>query len=975
MRTKLLTATLLLCVSPTLAADEPITVSVSRSIAHPAGEKFLPQLSKLLSDEPAITIVPAKDGFQLGTTPSPDELREVGKRSGAKLHAQLEVTRTGELVGCTIFETGRRDLLADVGVSADEATLPAEAVAAAVRNAVAKSVADKETIHRVVRWNLDTRALPLASRMPAIELFELLGRRLSAADNIVVAQRREGAMPLSLTLSTGEAAEEIVVELNTAGEKTRVSGDRLDIAILEKLTEAVCKHLAVDPPATKVSVARVSAIADNLWAQGKKKAAILAAQQAAILAPRDVTIQRRLSGWLLDEVESFSREWKPVEQRTFVACAVQTERRLADDLSLDEMPTLLEDVRYPGAVHRLHSMMNVVNRLGDDFEADDLARLRADHFRCVTRANDLYHQAAARDANHVPAYSLALGHRMHYLCNLKPDAETPKGQAAVAAALRWLELFDELPAGQKPWNRLNIVLRSLTKTSQVRDRDVVTPLYRRLEAHPQALVQLFGRRGRMTHDWNVSDADAQAAEFHELRLEAMDVLDAARKNSQARVASETVRFLDESFNSLRLSGSNKLIDEMLDTADALHQRGIPPGRMLLDACALADESSAKRAYELLGEVHKNRSAAAAQFARLEQLLPELRKAPAASPVALKKLFDAHTFGERPLVLHPQVRGDRVYAMVLSIAGDTSVVQLIAAPLDGGEHELLGKITLPERPGSSHEGNTQFVTAACTDRNSYYAAIRGVGIVEFGLHKDRHSTLVEPKSLPQGVVQSLSLAGGQLYAGVEGGKLLRVKMMTGKADTLVATDVDVVKSPLDDRPPFDIPLLLTDEPRGRLLALVQDRHSEGRGAELWQVDLKTQKIERLERLGRIQLAVNADLRDDTLTLADTWLLRWNLKTDEKTIVANYNLGEMKPTRRLWISGLNHPVVCAGAMWWLQPDGALGRLTFPGGQPEIHLPDELKRGPADRGGRSHAFAIDEKRYLLLHGSQLWLATPKR
>jgi hypothetical protein len=210
---------------------------------------------------------------------------------------------------------------------------------------------------------------------------------------------------------------------------------------------------------------------------------------------------------------------------------------------------------------------------------------------------------------------------------------------------------------------------------------------------------------------------------------------------------------------------------------------------------LADASDAKRAHELLEKSKKLRGGltveAKQQLSRLEHLMPDPAGKPRKFPIELKQLLDFHTMAGQPLLLQPRVRDERVYAIALTNFGDSAVAQLIATSLDGGEPELLGKVTLPERYGSSYEGENLVITAVYMEPNSYYAAVRGVGIVQFDLHKERASTLVAHDLLPKGAVQSLAFARGQLFVGIAGGKLLSVGMMTGNSDTLVATDSKVV----------------------------------------------------------------------------------------------------------------------------------------------------------------------------------------
>jgi hypothetical protein len=975
MRLAQLTTLFLLGSASIAFADEPFQVSVSRSVAHPVQRDIRQRLSEQFAAD-AIVLVPAADGFKLGTVPTKTILEEQG---AVTAHLRLDVTRKGDLIGGAIFDPATGDMLVAFDLPPGVPEESIRLIAVAVRQARAKIGGEAKGPQRVALAAIDVAGLPLEWHLSAPALVELLSRHLASAEKIVVATRdAPDAHLLRVEVAMKDDAR-LVVKLKLRDESWQTETDRLDAAVLTKLSSQVCEGLDVAPPTNLPSAARHTAMADDLWAQNEKQAAISEALKAALLAPDDIAIQRRLTRWLLTEVESYPQEWKPVEQRQLLALAMRTELQIVNALKLDDVEGLANELRYPDAVYRAHSIMNTIDRLDEQFAPGDLVRLRAAQYRCITRPIHLYHQAAEGDHNLLPTYSLALGFRMHYLCHVVPDDESPVGQAAIDAAMRWLKLFDTLPVGKKPWNHLNIVLRDLTKNSQVRDRALMEPFYRRLEENSEPLVRLLGMRGRLTHDWSTrDDVDERAEKFAALSSEALEILDAARKAGRGAVADEALRFLDESYNSLRLSNSTKIIDQMLDTSDELMQRGIPPGRTLLDACLLAEESSSKRAYELLTNLKKLRggdsdAAMTEVFARLEAKWPQLRKAPMERPVELKKLFDASEFGDRPLVLHPIVHSERVYFVVLRAVEDTSVVQFVGVPIAGGEHEVLGKFTLPERFASVHEGEHTFVTATCTDRDACYVAIRGVGIVEFGLREERQSIMVRGEWLPDGVVGSLAIAGGQLYVGMHGGKLLCANMMTGRADTLASTDVKVVKTSLDDRPPFDIPIMLADDDRDRLLVIVQDRHEQGRGAEIWQLATKTQELGRLQKLGRIQLGLTARLHDDVLTLSDTWFLRWNLKSGEKIAVANYDLGDIPPTRRLWVGGLRGAVYCGDTFWWMKQDGSLGRMVFPDGKAEFYVLDELRDAAKGNYAASCAIPVDDKRFVLHHSGKLWLATP--
>jgi len=1007
-----------LTVCPAIAV-EPIKVCVLFSSRNASHDDFSQELIKQLSNEFSIKSVVAPDvpasgktgDVLLGRLPSPTQIIEFGKKFDAKMSVSLEVGRDGKLIGFTIHEIAEGLLLADGSLADDaETTVLAKQLSEQIRRAKSKIDAEQKT--RLMVSVIYGQELSLGSKSSVVAFTELLERRLSDSPTVAVASRSnatwrsayggpvEDAPKVDWTIGIAVAKCEdskltvtATIQAHDEHEPARVTStcSTLDTAQIADMVEKIWQKMDVPQAIGDWQVTeearRFDLICESLWAQNRKAAAFQTAEVALMLDPKKVDLHRRLSVRMLTEVErSYPRGvnesgWNHQQWQLFACRAFKIERVLTDRLTGENVQDVVRDIRYPNSVSRLHSMFNIMSRLERELDAKQLTQVRADHAICVTRPTYLFHKIAKKEPSWTRAYSLALGHHMYCLCHLKLDEQTPRGQPAVDATIRWLTLFDELPDERKPWNYLNVVLRNLTKHTMIRDVAVVEPLFKRLDGHSHPLVNLFGRLGRLNYEWEVNRTtpDRRAEQFHAVRVATLKVIDEAQEKKEVAVTSEAVRFLDESFNVLRLRGGARMADEMMATAEELMTRKLLDPRILLDGCAIADESNCKRAHTLLTTIVARDypsskitlGRAEKLVAKLEDQFPELRSEPRESPVRLKQLFNANTVGGAwTLILHPIVQGESVHMVVLSKSRefDGSTAQLISVPFDGGDPKPLGSVHLSERYGTIYAGRNLFVTAGCVDQDSYFAAIRGLGIVEFDLREPRASTLVPARELPKGYIQSMVFANSQIYAGMEGGKLIRLRPMTRTLDKLAATDVAVVKTPLDDRPPFSIPYVLHDSARKRLLIVVK-----GREAEIWEHDLKTASFALLQRLGGTQSRIRAKLDRDVLTLSDTWVFRWNLETGDQTVVANYSLGDLQPTRKLWIDGLRSPVFCKNSVWWFNSDRSLGRFTFPDGDPQTHFINDLEGKPIDSSDSSFAHPIDDNRFLIYHAQRLWLTSP--
>ncbi len=352
-------------------------------------------------------------------------------------------------------------------------------------------------------------------------------------------------------------------------------------------------------------------------------------------------------------------------------------------------------------------------------------------------------------------------------------------------------------------------------------------------------------------------------------------------------------------------------------------------------------------------------------------------APAEDRLKIAKLLSADQFDRRtPLLLHPQPHQNRVYLVVLADSGgDGATARLVSISLAGGGFKQLGQISLNRNIAAFGIpfGIRSIVTASCVDRDSYYAAIKGAGIVEFDLRRDRASALVKSSNLPDDGISSMVLVGGNLFVGCQG-KLLRVSVMANSAEPVF--DTANIDTPYPKGRSIVISHQLYDATRNRLLFFAQarlDRRIEhGSEVDLWQYNLKTKSAKRLARLGRLQSGLTADLDGEVLTLSDTWIATWNLANGKRTIVANYSLGDWQFTRKLWIPRMHHAVICRDAVWWVAAADKVGTFTYPDGNPKEQDLNDFSMEVHGNTVGHFTRRIDDNRFLIYNAGRVLLAT---
>jgi len=965
------------------------------------------------------------------------------RRNDADFIVRLDVTRDGLVQGFSIYETRGGGLLADQAVSDRKPKATLTAVGRLLQTQIASYRESPSAIQRISIGDVQLKNPPPAGRRILAVFLEVLERRLCDSPRLMVMSQSaefwklasaanrnkpqvspDGIFDLRVSWSDGWTSCEITAVMRDASGRAssiQVDSDELDGKTANQLATAIWTHQNLHGPAPvhQDESARHLIVAKSLWQQGFKDQALESGELAAMTASKDADSVMWLSDRLREATDGL--QWKQLqgEERTtadrLMIRTIQATCNIARLMSVENRQALVELQQRHGISHRVRGMFDLLRavqpRLSPSHRERLVARGRGFTQRLVEVARDLTRASlAAEDAGasfqNVQLYGQVLwgskfdvGNRARRESRLRTDAAD--------ATLRWLHDLEEVPHELQTWSMYNVVLGDFTQYGWD-DPDTLNVLDA-LDQHSEPLVQLSAKRARLVIRWKAKKLDlrTRADEFSEICDDALAIVDSELKKSRGtRKGLAAVDFLDRSFNHLILQGGEPMAHLMMDTAETLMERGVSSHwhrRMALDgasaAVRYADADSGlqtgRRVSEFLTEFVAYRrkqtgGGAASDSAlrlvdqirlRLETKWPDLADEASPSAVAVRQLY--HAPGSRFsqwMMTNLFVRDEVVYTVAISPAGQGSQIQLVAIPLDGEPSNSLGAVTTPTRYRYQYQLCRNYVTATCADAAACYVAVSGMGVFRYELDNASVSRIVSPELLSNGDVQSLMIGDGQLYAGIQGGKLLRGTLAAEprdailSVDTLVSTSRSEIESPLDRYSAFGIPHLLFDSARRRLLIVIQKERNDGGQLELWERHL-TGTTSLVHALARPQLRQTfARLDGDILKLADVWIARWNLATDKADILANYPLGSLQPTRRLWVPYTSEPVVCAGNVWWIQHGGTLGRYEFPDGQPKFQqIPAFAVGKPFDSGDESRLSPIDDKRFLAYYAQRLWLMTP--
>lgn len=925
---------------------------------------------------------------------TPESVRQFANL--ADLLVVPDMQRDGKVLGATFWDSKSGSLLNDC--SATEEQTQEEILGSALQKAIRKI---SDTNHTTIRL---VAGKSLIEDQPTTDaVTEALARQLCRADQAVVLLNQDQRSSVTesqkdtttLTVTITRAGKGISASLAVINDESSdltytATAETANLEIVNRLAEQAFEHFdwapeEATPDDPKTWSTRFAGLSDALF---ERDLFLPSFRQAELSLLSDHSYEARQM--FADRMGKFlerTRYRKPKLDgrifRTLVAKTISLQATIAETLSADNPKTLIHHLKWPDVYSRGHRLILLFGFITPSLDFDDSQRLNEQLHYALLSPISAIREAAANSRDAKEAYSRAIAAVDSSFRRLNRN-ESPA--IALTLVTDWLDWFDEQPANQRDPMKLNRALDEFTIHAYPLDSKITEPFHDRLLQHKDGYVRMIGLRGKIVTRWltDGSDASQQTAQFAEVRDAALKLFDESEEQKIPGVRRAVVDFLDHSYNYLRLRREPMSL-QMIETAKMLQERGIFAERIILDgARGVGTEESATVAHEFLTKLAKQRSAGS-RFSRdatkilkkMEHKWPSLQSAQQDVPITFTRLLDRQKPGRRPLLVHPRVHNNELIVLDLDDASGGTWIQCLAIPLDGGEVRFLGEYAIPESYGSIYMGLHYFVTTACLDNNNLVAAM-GNGreganceIVRFSLDRPTTDVMLPRGVLPNGIVQSLAVANGELFCGMKEGSLIRVsgfsKTVASDANTLVpkviaSSNGNLATSPLDKFKEFSVPLLISDPAQQRILAFVKLGQSERYRTSAWQFELETGELSLLREFERGNFSQNHLLKDDVLTLSGTGVTRWNLK---ENVVRNLP-DSIQPTA---------PALCNGKLFSVQTDGAINSTDAISRKTEVFYPGQISGKPHDSSDRSYVIPVDDNRFLVYFAQQIWLATPDK
>ena len=831
-----------------------------------------------------------------------------------------------------------------------------------------------------------------------------------------------------------------VIVTDAAGRRLHTAtadAKQLDASLVAPLVESLLRGLNAKPTATPANGLRESQRffreAQQRWSFKEPTLAIQAAEAALLLDPQKADLQILLAEYLFQQAKDESYKARSVELRAdgsrgrrirledYRRVTGQAER--AVELYAESFRTIapatapaLYDYRLrtwslAGAFGTFRQSLPKQDEIAieDRNEWEDRqAEFFAATLRVPRQEMAVWHELLRSDRSVAKEFSIATGFALRPLEHLTRDPK-PKTRAAIEFIGEWLVEYDRLPIEQRPYEEVRCVLGDISQPSALRPFDAGTlePFLERLAHHPDPVVRFHGQRAQLFLKWDgesVTDDD-RAIQFRPIRQDVLALLARPEMRKNWPVRRACYEFLYESLTGLSLrAGSPEFIAELKAVCDAmvangeLHVRLIEEWARSSRKLELSDARQALAALDA-GLALSRRTPLALldrpdgqpATRQLEQVRakfltrwPALRDDTGSLGVQTKILLELSSdprTSRRPFLCQPQVNGDSVHAVVLSRDSTSAKAQLslqaVRISLLGDKPMFLGTIDLAARAAGSWE-MARVVTGSCLHNDHLYVATRA-GLFEFNLQTPAARLVPVTTSFPTAVVQSVALFDKTLYAGLEGGYLVSFAPGNESSRVLVSSRRKEKQSPLDDRAVFEIPRLIPDAPRRRLLIHTTTGHPNQGAGELWDYRPESGEFQRRLEFTRFPRDVSNIQQDRLIVSSGAWLVSLDLASNKTYTVSNYPLGpNLAPDRKHFIQTfLQDPVQCAGRLWCSQPQGLTGQLRTVAVDRldeqvlAVELPpldgDEIYAG-------WYVAPVDNKRFLWSNHHRLWLVTPE-
>lgn len=802
-----------------------------------------------------------------------------------------------------------------------------------------------------------------------------------------------------------EAESAVQCQLRDSAKKTllevKYSAPGFDGKFFAKLANEVALALKKEALATEAVVVqasrRLKQTGDRLHTRQETSEAMLHLLSGALLNIQDFD----LTGNVILELANYSSKIERADLPRFTVGLMQYRLQAIRQLPAKQAALVDFEVgKKPGnrrfyTLGRLNSLVqNAVRSRQTEIEEpwpDDITKLISKlHAEASAELFARWKAVVKDDPKAFGAFTAHLNESQRMMMSYSNGKKYRVGevdQVVTEMTLDWQKLFDALPKEDQEWLYITRGLQHVTNDTPAAIGDRLEPVWKMLEENDHPLVKLYGLRGRTQHDWdNPEMSGAERVGRYKKLMDAIVVVAKEEKAANRPTNVHTLKELISTFNNnVRYPKSDEISKVQLEYAQALLKEGFIHDVALTQMTNPVDEASAKLALALLRS-HSPTDSLARHIQDLEKQYPGLRdsKTLAGMP-KVRQILDMADAGGAPgasdILRFLHVRGDSAFGLWVKNPLNPSAV---VVKIDLKTGATLSSEQLPmAKPGSYGALLREHLTVGHASETDFFFGGTHIGIYQCGLALDAAPQQILTGAELAARPTALQVVGKQLYIGTADGGLWQYQLDTRKKALLISGKREVRQSKLDGVGVFDIDAILHDEPRSRLLLLAHTKTPELKPITngIWSLpmiddvpDPKSLKklVEVMTPTGNSGYDVSGVLMNDDLLVTSWGLLRWNLKTDKKTLIANASWGSLQPTNHEFLPGVRSPVLCQDSLWWSGFRGDLAE-SKPGMRTTAHNLDLGEKRFHDSSDTAYVVPLDQKQFLLYSVQRLYVVTP--
>ncbi|MEZ5941485.1 MAG: hypothetical protein R3C18_08850 [Planctomycetaceae bacterium] len=540
---------------------------------------------------------------------------------------------------------------------------------------------------------------------------------------------------------------------------------------------------------------------------------------------------------------------------------------------------------------------------------------------CQQLASKWHEVVTESPEEHFAEYSRRVSELTHLLVHQLRNDNYVDPQAAKLAAniwIQWIDEFEKLEESEKYWfnasGALNVAYS--TPTFVESDRVYLDPVWDRLEKSGDPFLSLLRQysqiRSTMPPFNGVTEADTER-----LRkvYDDMYKLGTLRYAESARAVASLKQSL---VNHTTHIPGQALAEARLEIAEKYAATGFFDEGQIVSLLRPWDDASAKRCIEVFRKAQSKYPRINVDF-RISQWTKEFP--------GLRTPSQDSFLGQMREVLDIKDQGNwtKLHDFHRVPGIDDAVFGLLSNYQNAPKCRLL-RVNLISGETTELSCWQSDVPVICCSENALYAATRGE-LKRFDPNGNGPGEFV-PLLLNTSPTAMVAV-GDTVFLGTEQGRVYEVSLRGQSRSEIIGPSTELRLADSESQR-LEVSTLLYDEPRNRLLIVSADRGvSESPANGVFSYDLKTHVLQRLFGFGRIQgLGVTAQFDGDILEVVNTWILRYNLKTGEYSLIANYDVGEFTPTVKQFVGFAHHPLL-VGNTYWSMSGTALHSMPISGG----------------------------------------------